>query len=140
MNGSTETVHFNIFEEKADAATQTHELPSHERQTAGAEHEIDFGSEAQKLAAEIASGQLNDEEVRALCVGRLFSLYVPHDEDQIATRSVIELMYGLRLADVYDTNYSVETRALGKHYGSHMSGSAFAGLIGPLLLDMAKGK
>ena len=27
VNGSTETVHFNIFEEKADAATQTHELP-----------------------------------------------------------------------------------------------------------------
>ena len=91
---------------------------------------------ARKLVEEIASGQLSGDEVRELSLGRLFSVYVLDDKDQIAAHSVIELMYRLRLAGVYDRDFCIETTKKHKHYDSHLTGGAVANLIGKLFSDM----
>ena len=68
-------------------------------------------------------------------MGRLLSLYVPKNEDQIAAVDVIALVRGLRLSRKFHDVYCMQLDALEEHYGSRLSSGAFANLFDPMLLD-----
>ena len=97
--------------------------------------EINFEGKAGRLAQELASGELCDESTREICMGRPFTLYVPSYVDHIATKDVIALIRGLRLASKSDRDYVIALDLLHEHYGEQLSGGAFANLFETILLD-----
>ena len=68
-------------------------------------------------------------------MGRLFSLYVPEDEDRMSTEDAITLIRGVGLASVFSNSFEIGLDQLHDHYGVQLTGGAFANLLQPLLFD-----